>query len=73
MLEEPWWLLQDQGREALTQAVGRLARDAGLVGLIVPSAARARGANVVVFPDRLVPADRLAIVNADRLPPPPAP
>jgi RES domain-containing protein len=71
MLAEPWWLLQDRGEEAPTQAIGRLARDFGFVGLIAPSAARPRGANVVVFPDRLAPADRLVIVNPERLPPSP--
>jgi len=69
MLEEPWWLLQDRGREALTQALGRLARDHGFLGLLAPSAARPAGTNAVIFPDRLAAGDRLAIVNPDRLPP----
>lgn len=69
MLDEPWWLLQDQGREALTQALGRLARDHGIAALLVPSAARSRGANVVIHPDRISAEGRLAIVNPDRLPP----
>jgi RES domain len=69
MLAEPWWFLQDQGREALTQALGRLAREHGFVALLVPSAARPRGTNVVVYPDRITANDRLAIVNAERLPP----
>ena len=43
MLGEPWWLLQDQGLEALTQALGRLARDHGFAALLAPSAARTRG------------------------------
>lgn len=72
MLAEPWWLLQDQGREALTQALGRLAREHGFVALLVPSAARRRGTNVVVYPDRITANDRLAIVNPERLPPGPA-
>jgi RES domain-containing protein len=68
MLAEPWWLLQDGGREALTQALGRLARDHGLTALLAPSAARPRGANVVVYPDWIAAGCRLAIVNPDRLP-----
>jgi RES domain-containing protein len=72
MLAEPWWLLQDMGREALTQALGRLARDHGFVALLVPSAARLRGGNVVVYPDRIGAEGRLTVVNPDRLPPAPA-
>src|SRR3989442_1714408 len=53
MLGEPWWLLQDRGREALTQALGRLARDHGFAALLAPSAARPRGTNVVIYPDRV--------------------
>jgi hypothetical protein len=70
MLEEPWWLLQDQGQEALTQAFGRLARDYGFAALLAPSAARSRGVNVVIYPDRIGTVGRLAVVNPDRLPPP---
>jgi RES domain-containing protein len=69
MLAEPWWIRQDQGQEALTQAIGRLARDQAFVALLVPSAVRASAANMVIFPDRLKTTNRLAIVNPDRLPP----
>jgi RES domain-containing protein len=72
LLAEPWWLLQDRGEEALTQAIGRLARDQNFVGLLAPSAARREGANAVIFPDRLAATHRLSIVNPDRLPPEPA-
>ncbi len=72
MLAEPWWLPQDLGRESLTQALGRLARDHGFVALLVPSAARLRGGNVVVYPDRIGAEGRLTVVNPDRLPPAPA-
>jgi RES domain-containing protein len=71
LLGEPWWLLQDRGREALTQALGRLARDHGFAALLAPSAARPRGTNVVIYPDRIGAGGRLAVVNPDRLPPPP--
>jgi RES domain-containing protein len=69
MLAEPWWAVQDQGREALTQAIGRLARDQGFVALLVPAAVRPSAANVVIYPDRLATTNRMAIVNPDRLPP----
>ena len=68
MLTEPWWLLQDQGREALTQAVGRLARYHGFAALLAPSAARPRGVNVVIYPDRIASGGRMTVVNPDRLP-----
>ena len=68
MLAEPWWLLQDQGREALTQALGRLARYHGFAALLAPSAARLRGVNVVIYPDRIASGGRMAVVNPDRLP-----
>jgi RES domain-containing protein len=69
MLGEPWWTIQDQGQEALTQAIGRLARDQAFVALLVPSAVRAAAANMVNFPDRLTTTNRLVIINPDRLPP----
>jgi RES domain-containing protein len=71
MLREPWWLLQDRGQEALTQALGRLARDRGFAALLAPSAARPRGSNVVIYPDRIAAGGWLAVVNPDRLPPGP--
>ena len=71
MLDEPWWLEQEQGCEALTQAIGRLARGHDFAALLAPSAARVRGTNVVIFPDRIGAAGRLDVVNPDRLPPGP--
>ncbi len=68
MLREPWRGEQAAGREALTQALGRLAYDSGLEGLLVPSAARKAGANLILFPDNLARGSRLEIVNVDDLP-----
>ncbi len=68
MITEPWERLQQRGREALTQAVGRLTRAAGFEGLLVPSAASgAKQCNLVVFPDRLLPGSRVNIVHEERL------
>jgi RES domain-containing protein len=61
-----WQDEQDSGREALTQAVGRIARELGFEGLLVPSAQGA-GQNLVLFPDRLLPGSRLEIINAGQL------
>ena len=72
MLGESWWLEQDRSREALTQAIGRLAREHGFAALLAPSAARPRAANVVIYPDRIGARGRLVVVNPDRLPPGPS-
>jgi RES domain-containing protein len=66
LIEEPWQEEQDNRREALTQAVGRVARELGLEGLLVPSAQRA-GQNLVVFPDQLLPGSSLKIINPGKL------
>jgi RES domain-containing protein len=72
MLQEPWWDIQARGKEAATQAIGRLVRAAGIKGLVVPSSALSGGANLVIFPDNLViDEDVLDVVNADLLPPAP--
>src|SRR5581483_8828324 len=53
MLNEPWREMQKRGREAVTQAIGRLAYYADLEALLVPSAARKGGLNLIVFPANL--------------------
>jgi filamentous hemagglutinin len=68
MLDEPWREEQAAGREALTQAIGRLARELGWEGLLVPSAARRGGANLILFPDNLDRGSTLEIVNVGELP-----
>jgi RES domain-containing protein len=71
MCEEDWERLQRRGQEAVTQAIGRLAWERRLDGLLVPSAAdRPHGKNLVVFPDHA--GGRWArIYNATELPPEP--
>jgi RES domain-containing protein len=70
LLTEPWRELQKKRREAITQAVGRLVYDAGLEALLVPSAARKGGHNLVIFPANLdAPGSWLRIINRDDLPP----
>ena len=62
-LRGDWRKLQDAGQEAVTQAAGRAAWTLGLEGLMVPSAWRADGVNLVVFPD-FVPPDRMKILGS---------
>lgn len=71
LLRTDWVTSQDvAGREAPTQRLGRLARDAGVEAVLVPSAARPRtGKNLCVFTDRLLPASLLRAINPERLPP----
>jgi RES domain-containing protein len=69
MLAEPWREEQRAGREALTQAIGRLAYRAGIEGLLVPSAARKEGINLILFPANLeAPRAWLRILNKETLP-----
>jgi RES domain-containing protein len=70
---EEWWKLQKRGKEAITQAIGRLAWHAKWQALIVPSAARPAGVNLIVFPANLEPPESwLKIHKPDDLPPNPS-
>ncbi len=52
--------------ELLTQAIGRLAWSEGYEAILVPSAARVRCSNIVVFPDKLSPG-QIVPINEDNL------
>jgi RES domain-containing protein len=67
LLRCPWRESMDKGREALTQAIGRLAFEAGLEALFVPSAQARKGKNLVVFPDSLHKTSSLTIQNVGKL------
>jgi hypothetical protein len=67
---EEWWEMQKRGREALTQAIGRLAWEARIEGLLVPSAARRGGSNLIAFPANFdPPSSWVKILNPAELPP----
>ena len=69
MLSEPGREEQQKGHEALTQAIGRIAYDLDIQALLVPSAARKVGSNLIVLPANLDPPKTwLRIVNRDELP-----
>jgi RES domain-containing protein len=69
LLGEPWREEQKRGREAWTQAIGRLAFEDAWEGLLVASAARIGGVNLIVFPANLeTPRSWLAILNKTDLP-----
>jgi RES domain-containing protein len=69
MRREPWRRRQAAGREAVTQAVGRAAFEAGLEALLVPSAPDPGGGNLVIFPARLARSSRLEVERGRLLPP----
>jgi RES domain-containing protein len=69
ILDESWRNKQANGREALTQAIARLAYAKNWEGLLVPSAARKGGVNLIVFPANIqAPKSWLAIINREELP-----
>ena len=73
-----WRTEQADGREALTQALGRAAFAAGAEGLLIPSAEVADGVNLVFFPTNRREGSRVTVVQGERItrlagPPPPVP
>ena len=70
LIHTDWVTSQDvDGREAFTQALGRLARDTGIEAILVPSAALPRtGKNLCVFSDQLLSLSLLRAINTHRLP-----
>ena len=68
MIEEARRDKQAIGHEAVTQAIGRLAHDLGWEALLVLSAARSHGVNLILFPDNLSARSIVQIVNAGDLP-----
>ena len=68
MLDEPWREEQKAGREALTQALGRIGHELGWEAFLVPSAARRGGVNLIIFPANLSRRSSLEIINVGDLP-----
>ncbi len=63
-----WKADQDAKREALTQAVGRAAFEHMAEGLVVPSARRPGGINVVVFPGHRRDGSRIVVKDEADIP-----
>ena len=73
LLDVDWRAEAKTGREALPQAIGRLAWNAKWEALMVPSAVDPSGKNLIVFPGNLdAPSSYLLIMNRDQLPQHPA-
>lgn len=62
-----WRESMEKDREALTQAIGRIAFETGLEGFFAPSAQARKGKNLVVFPENLQKASSLTIQNVGKL------
>lgn len=67
MIAEDWREMNTRGDEAITQTFGRAAFALGYEGLILPSAARRNGSNLLWFPDRLDKESRVTIERIDWL------
>ncbi len=69
MRTTPWRVYRERGEEAITQALGRIAFEQKLEGILVPSA-RVKGAvNIALFPSRRRRRSTWRIRRAKRLPP----
>ncbi len=68
VIEEDWRSLQKAGIESWTQAIGRGCYRAGFSGLVVPSAQRKGGRNIVLFPDIVAKTGKITILGEDQLP-----
>jgi RES domain-containing protein len=64
-----WQREQSEGREALTQCIGRLAWEARVEAIMVPSRTVADGANLVLFPGRRRTGCSWRIQGVRKLPP----
>jgi RES domain-containing protein len=67
LLRTDWRREMDQGRRPITQAIGRASYQAGLEGILVPSAADLDGQNLVIFPAAFVQDSGIDVLHPDRL------
>ena len=67
LTQTDWEKIQALGLEAITQTIGRLARQAGFEAILVPSSVW-QGKNLDVFPDKLLPSSKISVVNSSQLP-----
>lgn len=63
MLECDWRAENLEAKEALTQALGWATAEAGIEGLIVPSATSLDGTNLIIFPENLEKPSSVEVVN----------
>lgn len=64
MIEEEWWIENQNGKEARTQAVGRAAKNAGFEAILSPSAAdKPHGVNVMIFTENLLSGSQWGVLT----------
>ena len=68
LTETKWKEIQSRGEEAITQSIGRFAKEVGFEAILVPSAVW-NGKNLDIFPDDLLPSSRISVVNKRELSP----
>jgi RES domain-containing protein len=67
LTETDWEQIQEVDRqEAITQAIGRFAKEAGFEAILVPSSVWS-GKNLNIFPDNLLASSEVSVVNAQKL------
>jgi len=71
LIEEDWFVIQSNGEESWTQALGRGAASARFEGILVASARDPTGRNVVIFPRNLHRRSTVVAMAKDELPPHP--
>ncbi|CAN5368625.1 hypothetical protein BH20VER3_BH20VER3_19750 [soil metagenome] len=64
---EDWRKIQEEGRESLTQAIGRAVFSVKGEGLLVPSARVPEGVNVVYFPENQGTGSRVRVLESEQL------
>jgi RES domain-containing protein len=67
LLAEDWRAIMDRGDESTTQAIGRIAYQAGIQAILVPSKPDPNGINLLAFPGLLTRKLQLEVLNADAL------
>jgi RES domain-containing protein len=60
---EDWRALQRDGRETISQAIGRAAFAVKVEGILVPSSASPGNTNLVAFPGRFAPGSSLRVIR----------
>lgn len=64
IVDEPWWIENQAGRQAWTQAIGQAAAEIGFEAIVTPSAADpATGVNIIVFPENLDSTSRWDVIT----------
>jgi filamentous hemagglutinin len=63
-----WDTEQKNGRVAITQKIGWLAKENGFEAILVPSAAKRNGKNLVIFPENIQASSTCLVIQSEDLP-----